>query len=179
MHLVLACAVRRVGADDTGGGPLNVTPLTKARAWSWPVQYGALMLVDLEEEYYPEEVAKLTRDVEAGLGLLVFGEWYNVDTMVRMKFFDDNTRSWWTPATGATCSANSAMLCKHGEGACGWCCVGCGVWGMVQCGHHGAHEILRQWRALPVDTVGAPPKRDILVGLHGGWPGHVGSYEAV
>lgn len=71
------------------------------QAWRVRAQYGALMLVDLEEEYYPEEVAKLARDVEAGLGLLVFGEWYNVDTMVRMKFFDDNTRSWWTPATGA------------------------------------------------------------------------------
>lgn len=57
-------------------------------------------MVDLEEEYYPEEIAKLEKDVEAGLGLLVFGEWYNVDTMVRMKFFDDNTRSWWTPITG-------------------------------------------------------------------------------
>ena len=64
------------------------------------VQYGALLMVDLEEEYYPEEIAKLERDVEAGLGLIVFGEWYNVDTMVKMRFFDDNTRSWWTPVTG-------------------------------------------------------------------------------
>jgi len=34
------------------------------------------------------------------MGLIVFGEWYNVDTMIKMKFFDDNTRSWWTPVTG-------------------------------------------------------------------------------
>ena len=27
-------------------------------------QYGALLMVDLEEEYYSEEVAKLHRDVE-------------------------------------------------------------------------------------------------------------------
>ncbi len=65
------------------------------------MQYGALLMVDLEEEYYPEEIAKLEHDVEAGLGLLVFGEWFNTDTMVKMKFFDDNTRSWWTPITGA------------------------------------------------------------------------------
>jgi membrane-bound transcription factor site-1 protease len=32
--------------------------------------------------------------------LAVFAEWYNVDTMVKMRFFDDNTRSWWTPVTG-------------------------------------------------------------------------------
>ncbi len=58
-------------------------------------------MVDLEEEYYPEEIAKLQRDIRVeGLGLVVFGEWYNVDTMAKMKFFDDNTRSWWTPVTG-------------------------------------------------------------------------------
>lgn len=58
-------------------------------------------MVDSEEEYYPEEISKLKSDVEKeGLGLIVFGEWYNVDTMIKMKFFDDNTRSWWTPVTG-------------------------------------------------------------------------------
>eukprot|EP00899_Mesostigma_viride_P028660 jgi/Mesvir1/897/Mv17459-RA.1 len=64
-------------------------------------QYGALLLVDPEEEYYPAEIAKLKNDVEEhGLGLIVFAEWYNVDAMIKMRFFDDNTRSWWTPATG-------------------------------------------------------------------------------
>eukprot|EP00884_Botryococcus_braunii_P003885 jgi/Botrbrau1/13498/Bobra.0082s0091.1 len=64
-------------------------------------QYGALLIVDSEEEFYPEEVAKLMEDItERGLGLLVFAEWYNVDIMLKMKFFDDNTRSWWTPVTG-------------------------------------------------------------------------------
>lgn len=58
-------------------------------------------MVDSEEEYYPEEISKLRNDVEKeGLGLIVFGEWYNIDTMIKMKFFDDNTRSWWTPVTG-------------------------------------------------------------------------------
>ena len=71
-------------------------------------QYGALLMVDLEEEYYPEEIAKLEQDVKEGLGLIVFADWYNVDTMVKMRFFDDNTRSWWTPVTGnsrGTCYA--------------------------------------------------------------------------
>ena len=70
-------------------------------------------MVDMEEEYYPEEIAKLEQDVKEGLGLIVFGEWYNVDTMVKMRFFDDNTRSWWTPVTGdaglCPCSCFSAL----------------------------------------------------------------------
>uniref|UniRef100_A0A161ZMS6 Uncharacterized protein n=1 Tax=Daucus carota subsp. sativus TaxID=79200 RepID=A0A161ZMS6_DAUCS len=64
-------------------------------------QYGTLMMVDLEDEYFPEEIKKLRDDViNSGLGLAVFADWYNVDTMVKMRFFDDNTRSWWTPVTG-------------------------------------------------------------------------------
>ncbi|XP_022729285.1 subtilisin-like protease SBT6.1 isoform X3 [Durio zibethinus] len=64
-------------------------------------QYGTLLLVDLEDEYFQEEIEKLRSDViNTGLGLAVFAEWYNVDTMVKMRFFDDNTRSWWTPVTG-------------------------------------------------------------------------------
>lgn len=39
---------------------------------------------------------------ELGLGLLLFPEWYSLDSMARMRFFDDNTRSWWTPATGGS-----------------------------------------------------------------------------
>lgn len=71
-------------------------------------QYGTLLLVDLEEEYFPEEIEKLRDDViNTGLGLAVFAEWYNVDTMVKMRFFDDNTRSWWTPVTGG---ANNPAL---------------------------------------------------------------------
>lgn len=64
-------------------------------------RYGTLLLVDLEDEYFPEEIEKLRGDVaDTGLGLAVFSEWYNVDTMVKMRFFDDNTRSMWTPVTG-------------------------------------------------------------------------------
>ncbi|KAE9464518.1 hypothetical protein C3L33_03634, partial [Rhododendron williamsianum] len=66
-------------------------------------QYGTLLLVDLEEEYFDEEIKKLRDDViNTGLGLAVFSEWYNLDTMVKMRFFDDNTRSWWTPITGGS-----------------------------------------------------------------------------
>lgn len=63
--------------------------------------YGTLLMVDLEDEYHAEEVEKLKDDVEThGLGLIVFADWYHLETMVKMRFFDDNTRSWWTPVTG-------------------------------------------------------------------------------
>lgn len=64
-------------------------------------RYGALMLVDAEEEYSEAEVKKLRDDVVLrGLGVFVVGDWYNVKQMESMRFFDDNTHSHWTPVTG-------------------------------------------------------------------------------
>uniref|UniRef100_A0A8D0S6Q6 Membrane-bound transcription factor site-1 protease n=2 Tax=Boreoeutheria TaxID=1437010 RepID=A0A8D0S6Q6_PIG len=63
-------------------------------------QYGTLLLVDSEEEYFPEEVAKLRRDVDNGLSLIVFSDWYNTSVMRKVKFYDENTRQWWMPDTG-------------------------------------------------------------------------------
>lgn len=79
-------------------------------------QYGTLLLVDLEDEYFKEEIEKLRDDVMiTGLGLAVFSEWYNVETMVKMRFFDDNTRSWWTPVTGgANIPALNDLLAPFG-----------------------------------------------------------------
>lgn len=79
-------------------------------------QYGTLMLVDLEDEFFPEEIRKLRDDViSTGLGLVVFADWYNVETMVKMRFFDDNTRSWWTPVTGgANLPALNDLLAPFG-----------------------------------------------------------------
>ncbi|XP_057390005.1 membrane-bound transcription factor site-1 protease isoform X2 [Balaenoptera acutorostrata] len=63
-------------------------------------QYGTLLMVDSEEEYFPEEVAKLRRDVDSGLSLIVFSDWYNTSVMRKVKFYDENTRQWWMPDTG-------------------------------------------------------------------------------
>ncbi|KAF7270742.1 hypothetical protein GWI33_016324 [Rhynchophorus ferrugineus] len=63
-------------------------------------QYGTLLIVDPEEEYFSEEIAKLKRDVEAGLSVIVFADWYNVTVMKKVKFYDENTRQWWMPDTG-------------------------------------------------------------------------------
>ncbi|XP_068647633.1 subtilisin-like protease SBT6.1 [Aristolochia californica] len=79
-------------------------------------RYGTLLMVDLEEEYFKEEIDKLRDDViNRGLGLAVFADWYNVDTMVKMRFFDDNTRSWWTAITGgANIPALNELLAPFG-----------------------------------------------------------------
>ncbi|KAF6143912.1 hypothetical protein GIB67_001706, partial [Kingdonia uniflora] len=74
-------------------------------------QYGTLLMVDLEDEYFEEEIEKPRDDIlNARLGLVVFAERYNADTMVKMRFYDDNTRSWWTPITGG---ANISVLNNH------------------------------------------------------------------
>ncbi|UPR03231.1 subtilisin-like serine protease [Chloropicon primus] len=63
--------------------------------------YGTLVLCDSEGEFHQEEIAKLESDVkQGGLGLLVIGEWYNRRQMQRLKIFDDNTRSIWSPIVG-------------------------------------------------------------------------------
>lgn len=59
------------------------------------------MLVDSEEEYFPEEIVKLKHDIfHHKLSVIVFGEWYNKDVMKKIKFYDENTRQWWLPDTG-------------------------------------------------------------------------------
>ncbi|XP_035231540.1 membrane-bound transcription factor site-1 protease-like [Stegodyphus dumicola] len=63
-------------------------------------QYGALLLVDSEEEFFHEEVSKLIKDIDSGLSLVVFADWYNVSVMKKVKFYDENTRQWWMPDTG-------------------------------------------------------------------------------
>lgn len=63
-------------------------------------QYGTLLVVDAEEEYFPEEVTKLKRDIDHGLSVMIFADWYNVSVMRKVKFYDENTRQWWMPDTG-------------------------------------------------------------------------------
>ncbi|CAG9558251.1 unnamed protein product [Danaus chrysippus] len=64
--------------------------------------YGALLLVDPEDEYFPEEMATLKRAVDSGLSLIVFADWYNASLLRHVKFYDENTRQWWIPETGGT-----------------------------------------------------------------------------
>jgi len=65
--------------------------------------YGSLLIVDPEEEYYPEEITKLKKDFDTlGLSIIVFADWYNVSVMKKVKFYDENTRQWWVPDTGGS-----------------------------------------------------------------------------
>ena len=54
---------------------------------------GTLLVVDPEEEYFSEEITKLRRDIDKGLSLIVYADWYNVSVMKKVKFYDENTRS--------------------------------------------------------------------------------------
>uniref|UniRef100_T1JW54 Membrane-bound transcription factor site-1 protease n=2 Tax=Tetranychus urticae TaxID=32264 RepID=T1JW54_TETUR len=64
-------------------------------------EYGTLLIVDPEEEYFPEEITKLKNDYDAsGLSIIVFADWYNISVMKKVKFYDENTRQWWIPDTG-------------------------------------------------------------------------------
>jgi hypothetical protein len=50
---------------------------------------------------HPAEIAKLHEDImDHKLNVIVVGDWYNVEVMGKIKFFDDNARQWWIPATG-------------------------------------------------------------------------------
>ena len=74
--------------------------------------YGALLIVDSEEEFFPEEIEKLRLDVnERGLSLIVFADWYNVEVMKKIKFYDENTRQWWMPDTGSSTQEIQCCAC--------------------------------------------------------------------
>lgn len=65
--------------------------------------YGTLLIVDPEEEYFDEEIGKFREDiVEKNLSVIIFADWYNTTVMKHMKFYDQNTRQWWVPDTGGS-----------------------------------------------------------------------------
>ncbi len=63
--------------------------------------YSSLLLVDTEEDFSALEVEKLEKDVIAGLSVVVFADWHDPDyAATHLRFRDDNTRRWWSPAVG-------------------------------------------------------------------------------
>ena len=61
------------------------------------------MIVDTEDEFDSTEIKKIYEDVSAkGLSIIVFADWYNVSVIEAAKFYDENTRKWWTPLTGGS-----------------------------------------------------------------------------
>lgn len=63
--------------------------------------YGAIMIVDPEEDFFVDEIAKLQSDIlNKDLSLVIMADWYDSELTNNLRFFDENTRSWWTPVTG-------------------------------------------------------------------------------
>lgn len=45
----------------------------------------------------------------------MFADWYNVEVMKKIKFYDENTRQWWMPDTGgANIPALNLLLASWG-----------------------------------------------------------------
>lgn len=44
--------------------------------------YGALLVIDPEEEFFPEEIKKIENDITTyNLSVIIFADWYNVSVM--------------------------------------------------------------------------------------------------
>lgn len=57
--------------------------------------YGTLLMVDPEEEFYTEEIKKLKHDILFNdLSVIIFADWFNTSVMRKIKFYDENTRQW-------------------------------------------------------------------------------------
>lgn len=47
--------------------------------------YGALLVVDPEEEYFAEEIVKIENDIaNYNLSVIIFADWYNVSVMKKV-----------------------------------------------------------------------------------------------
>ena len=66
-----------------------------------PAHYGTLIVVDPEDQFSADEVAKIQDDVlHHELSVVVLADWYHEGLMAESRFFDDNTRSVWDALTG-------------------------------------------------------------------------------
>ena len=79
-------------------------------------QYGVLLVVDPEEEFFADEVLKVARDVgNLGLSIVIFADWYSEAVVRKVRFFDKNTISWWDAITGgANVPALNELLAPFG-----------------------------------------------------------------
>ena len=82
------------------------------------MDYGALLLLDPEEEYGTRETTKLVVDVkEKGLGLFIMADWYDDATLKKLRILDDNTHRYISPLTGgANVPALNDLLRPFGIG---------------------------------------------------------------
>lgn len=64
-------------------------------------QYGVVLLVDPEEEYFHDEIVALQQAIKyENVSLLVFADWYDDEVLNTMDMFDTSTLSNWHAITG-------------------------------------------------------------------------------
>jgi len=50
--------------------------------------YGALLVIDPEEEFFSEEIAKIKTDIaNYNLSVIIFADWYNVSVMKKVHYY--------------------------------------------------------------------------------------------
>lgn len=78
--------------------------------------YGTLLIVDPEEEFFNDEIQKFKSDIlDHNLSVIIFADWYNASVIQKIKFYDENTRQWWMPDTGgANIPALNELLDEFG-----------------------------------------------------------------
>lgn len=65
--------------------------------------YGALLVIDPEDEFLDSEINKLQADVlSEGLAVVVAADWHSQPLLDQAAFFDDNTQVYWTPAVAGS-----------------------------------------------------------------------------
>ena len=60
-------------------------------------QYGALLIIDPKDEFFAEEVTLIQSHVTS---LVVVADWYNIQMMDKIQFYDSSTFIQWYPITG-------------------------------------------------------------------------------
>ncbi|KAJ1453486.1 peptidase S8/S53 domain-containing protein [Pelagophyceae sp. CCMP2097] len=81
-------------------------------------EYGALLVVDSEDEFAAAEIGKISKDVrDKGLGLFVVADWHDPKLVEEVHFFDENTQvEWFAAVGGANVPALNRLLAPLGLG---------------------------------------------------------------
>lgn len=63
--------------------------------------YSSLVIIDPEDEFLDDEIAKLHLDMaHHNLSLVLFADWFNYQEMLKLNYYDDNLGATITPYTG-------------------------------------------------------------------------------
>ncbi|KAI6173224.1 hypothetical protein M3Y98_01059100 [Aphelenchoides besseyi] len=77
--------------------------------------YATLLIVDPEEEYFPEENDQLKDAVDQGLNLIVMANWFNESLINKIQFEDPNSDGYCHPETGGSnIPALNVLLKQYG-----------------------------------------------------------------